>query len=76
MVQSGGNQPVAAIPAKFVEPEGAATGSLPGASAGAIVSALNSVFLPLSSARCAVTFGNFAFGAALFRDSNASLEIG
>ena len=77
MVQSGGNQPVAAMPAKLADAAGAATGSLPGARAAAAGGReLNSLFFHLSRASSAVTFGNLAFGAALLSASNVSLEMG
>ena len=78
MVQSGGSQPVALIPAKLVDPVGAAAGGSPGASAAAAIgTALNSTFfLPESLMAWATAFASLAFGAAAFRASNFSSGIG
>jgi hypothetical protein len=78
IVQSGGNQPVVGMPAKLVDPLGAATGSSPGSSAAvAIARALSSsLFRGVSLLVSAVTLRNLAFGAASLRAWNFSFEIG
>src|SRR5437879_2205028 len=77
MVQSGGIQPVADMPAKFVDAVGAEVGSSPGPSAtGAAAIAANSLFLAVSLASVATGFASLAFGAASFRAWNSALGIG
>jgi len=76
-VQSGGIQPVEAMPAKLLELVGASDGAEPKSGAAAANAALISTFFPrVSLTRSAVGFASLAFGAALFNVSNASLEIG
>src|SRR5437773_12213104 len=77
IVQSGGIQPVAVMPAKLADAAGAAVGARPGASAAAIspVAATSSLVL-VSLARTASFAGIRAFGASALSASKASLEMG